>query len=92
MKLSGLVPMQALGMASRSHKLVKEAEEMCPKCGKPMAQCECMGEDMDKNVANGLPQTQGDDKITLSKEVDTSKRIPSFEVNREKEISGITFL
>ena len=43
MKLSGLVPMQALGMASRSHKLVKEAEEMCPKCGKPMAQCECMG-------------------------------------------------
>ena len=35
MKLSGLVPMQALGMASRSHKLVKEAEEMCPKCGKP---------------------------------------------------------
>ena len=68
MKLSGLVPMQALGMASRSHKLVKEAEEMCPKCGKPMAQCECMGEDMDKNVANGLPQTQGDDKIQLSRE------------------------
>ena len=61
--------MQALGMAStRSHKLVKEAEEMCPKCGKPMAQCECMGEDMDKNVANGLPQTQGDDKIQLSRE------------------------
>ena len=27
MKLSGLVPMQALGMASRSHKLVKEAEQ-----------------------------------------------------------------
>jgi hypothetical protein len=69
MKLSGLVPMQALGMASRSHKLVKEAEEMCPKCGKPMAQCECMGEDMDKNVANGLPQTQGDEKkLTLSRE------------------------
>jgi len=61
--------MQALGMASRSHKLVKEAEEMCPKCGKPMAQCECMGEDMDKNVANGLPQTQGDEKkLTLSRE------------------------
>ena len=31
------------------------------------------------------------EKITLSKEVDTSKRIPSFEVNREKEVSGITF-
>ena len=26
MKLSGLVPMQALGMASRSNKLVKEEE------------------------------------------------------------------
>ena len=31
------------------------------------------------------------EKITLSKEVDTSKRIPSFEINREKEITGITF-
>lgn len=31
------------------------------------------------------------EKITLSKEVDTSKRIPSFEVNSEKEVSGITF-
>ena len=31
------------------------------------------------------------EKITLSKEEDTSKRIPSFEVNKEKEISGITF-
>jgi alkyl hydroperoxide reductase subunit F len=31
------------------------------------------------------------EKIILSKEVDTSKRIPSFEVNREREISGITF-
>jgi hypothetical protein len=72
MKLSGLVPMQALGMASRSHKLVKEEESVCPKCGK--AVCECgMGEDTipteePTNVANGLPQTQGNDKITLSKE------------------------
>ena len=31
------------------------------------------------------------EKITLSKEADTSKRIPSFEINREKEITGITF-
>ena len=31
------------------------------------------------------------EKITLSKELDTSKRIPSFEVNREEEASGITF-
>jgi hypothetical protein len=68
MKLSGLVPMQALGMASRSHKLVKEAESVCPKCGK--AVCECgMGEESEPtNVANGLPQTQGDDKIQLSRE------------------------
>jgi hypothetical protein len=72
MKLSGLVPMQALGMASRSHKLVKESETVCPKCGK--AVCECgMGEDTvptdePTNIANGLPQTQGDDKIQLSRE------------------------
>ena len=64
--------MQALGMASRSHKLVKESETVCPKCGK--AVCECgMGEDTvptdePTNVANGLPQTQGDDKIQLSRE------------------------
>jgi alkyl hydroperoxide reductase subunit F len=31
------------------------------------------------------------EKITLSKEADASKRIPSFEINREKEITGITF-
>jgi len=31
------------------------------------------------------------EKITLSKEADVSKRIPSFEINREKEITGITF-
>ena len=64
--------MQALGMASRSHKLVKESETVCPKCGK--AVCECgMGEDTvptdePTNIANGLPQTQGDDKIQLSRE------------------------
>jgi len=31
------------------------------------------------------------EKITLSKVTDVSKRIPSFEVNREKELTGITF-
>ena len=31
------------------------------------------------------------EKITLSKEADVSKRIPSFEINRKKEITGITF-
>jgi len=72
MKLSGLVPMQALGMATRASKIVKESENVCSKCGK--AVCECgMGEDTvpteePTNVANGLPQTQGNDKITLSKE------------------------
>ena len=73
MKLSGLVPMQVLGMASRGPKIVKESESVCPKCGK--AVCECgMGEDTvpteePTNVANGLPQTQGDEKkLTLSRE------------------------
>jgi len=74
MKLSGLVPMGALGIASKGHKLVKENEiDVCPKCGKEV--CECgMGEDTvpadtDTNVANGLPQTQGDEKkLTLSRE------------------------
>lgn len=72
MKLSGLVPMGALGMTSKGPKMVKESESVCPKCGK--AVCECgMGEDTvpteePTNVANGLPQTQGDSKITLSKE------------------------
>lgn len=72
MKLSGLVPMGALGMTSKGHKLVKESEQVCPKCGK--AVCECgIGEDNvptdePTNVANGLPQTQGDSKITLSRE------------------------
>ena len=61
--------MQALGMSVKGHTLVKESEEMCPDCGKPMTQCECMGEGMDQNVANGLPQTQGDEKkLTLSRE------------------------
>jgi len=78
MKLSGLVPMQALGMSARGNKLVKENEmDVCPKCGKVMEMCECgygMGEDTvpadkDTNVANGLPQTQGDEKkLTLSRE------------------------
>ena len=31
------------------------------------------------------------EKITLNKETDVSKRIPSFEVNREKDLTGITF-
>ena len=66
-KLSGLVPLAAIGGVVGS-RTIKEAEETCPKCGKPLGQCECMGEDMDKNVANGLPQTQGDSKITLSRE------------------------
>ena len=64
--------MQALGMTVKSPIIVKEAEDVCPKCGKAI--CECgMGEDTiptdkETNVANGLPQTQGDDKITLSRE------------------------
>lgn len=72
MKLSGLVPMQALGMTSKGPKMVKESESVCPKCGKAVCECGTMGEnvptDTDTNVANGLPQTQGDSKITLSKE------------------------
>jgi alkyl hydroperoxide reductase subunit F len=31
------------------------------------------------------------EKITLNREIETSKRIPSFEVNRETELTGITF-
>jgi alkyl hydroperoxide reductase subunit F len=31
------------------------------------------------------------EKITLNKEIDTSKRIPSFEVNRDTDTTGITF-
>ncbi|CAM8356371.1 AhpF Alkyl hydroperoxide reductase, large subunit [Candidatus Methylopumilus universalis] len=31
------------------------------------------------------------EKITLNKETDISKRIPSFEVNREADVTGITF-
>lgn len=31
------------------------------------------------------------EKITLNKEADVSKRIPSFEVNRETDLTGITF-
>ncbi|CAM8276324.1 AhpF Alkyl hydroperoxide reductase, large subunit [Candidatus Methylopumilus universalis] len=31
------------------------------------------------------------EKITLNKETDISKRIPSFEVNRETDVTGITF-
>ena len=66
--------MQALGMSAKGNKLVKENEvDVCPKCGKEV--CECgMGEDTvpgdkDTNVANGLPQTQGDEKkLTLSRE------------------------
>ena len=31
------------------------------------------------------------EKITLNREIDTSKRIPSFEVNRDTDTTGITF-
>jgi len=31
------------------------------------------------------------EKITLNKETDVSKRVPSFEVNRETDLTGITF-
>ena len=31
------------------------------------------------------------EKITLNKEINVSKRIPSFEVNRETDVTGITF-
>ncbi len=55
MKLSGLVPMQALGMTSKGPKMVKESETIVPN-------------DKETNVANGLPQTQGDDKITMTRE------------------------
>ena len=66
--------MQALGMSAKGNRLVKENEiDVCPKCGKEV--CECgMGEDTvptdkETNVANGLPQTQGDEKkLTLSRE------------------------
>ena len=57
MKLSGLVPMQALGMASRKPaNAIKESE------------MDVVPTEKDSNVANGLPQTQGDDKIQLSRE------------------------
>jgi predicted flavoprotein YhiN len=57
MKLSGLVPMQALGMASRKPaNTIKESE------------MDVVPTEKDSNVANGLPQTQGDDKIQLSRE------------------------
>jgi predicted flavoprotein YhiN len=57
MKLSGLVPMQALGMTTRKPvNAIKESE------------MDVVPTEKDSNVANGLPQTQGDDKITLSKE------------------------
>jgi len=57
MKLSGLVPMQVLGMASRKPaNAIKESE------------MDVVPTEKDSNVANGLPQTQGDDKIQLSRE------------------------
>ena len=58
MKLSGLVPMQALGMASRKPaNTIKESE------------MDVVPTEKDSNVANGLPQTQGDEKkLTLSRE------------------------
>jgi hypothetical protein len=59
-------------MTSKGPKMVKESESVCSKCGKAVCECGTMGEnvptDTDTNVANGLPQTQGDSKITLSKE------------------------
>ena len=57
MKLSGLVPMQALGMTTRKPaNAIKESE------------MDVVPTEKDSNVANGLPQTQGDDKIQLSRE------------------------
>jgi hypothetical protein len=57
MKLSGLVPMQALGMTTRRPaNAIKESE------------MDVVPTEKDSNVANGLPQTQGDDKIQLSRE------------------------
>ena len=57
MKLSGLVPMQALGMTSKKPtNAIKESE------------MDVVPTEKDSNVANGLPQTQGDDKIQLSRE------------------------
>jgi predicted flavoprotein YhiN len=58
MKLSGLVPMQALGMTTRKPaNSIKESE------------MDVVPTDKDSNVANGLPQTQGDEKkLTLSRE------------------------
>lgn len=57
MKLSGLVPMQALGMTTRKPATSIKESEM-----------EVVPTEKDSNVANGLPQTQGDDKIQLSRE------------------------
>ena len=58
MKLSGLVPMQALGMTTRKPaNSIKESE------------MDVVPTDKDSNVANGLPQTQDDEKkLTLSRE------------------------
>ena len=57
MKLSGLVPMQALGMTTRRPATSIKESEM-----------DVVPTEKDSNVANGLPQTQGDDKIQLSRE------------------------
>ena len=57
MKLSGLVPMQALGMTTRKPATSIKESEM-----------DVVPTEKDSNVANGLPQTQGDDKIQLSRE------------------------
>ena len=43
----------------------------------------------DVTVINFLSSEK--EKITLNKETDVSKRIPSFEVNREIDATGITF-
>ena len=49
--------MQALGMTTRKPaNAIKESE------------MDVVPTDKDSNVANGLPQTQGDDKIQLSRE------------------------
>ena len=58
MKLSGLVPMQALGMTTRRPATSIKESEM-----------DVVPTEKDSNVANGLPQTQGDEKkLTLSRE------------------------
>ncbi len=76
-RLTSLITPQVIGGVVGSRKTVKESEENCPNCGKPMEMCECgMGEDVlptdkDVNVANGLPHTEpsaDEKKYSLTRE------------------------